>query len=188
MGSDPYCAITPTTARIMIAFTAIAINSPMIIRHVALNTGHVRDFRRDEVDPVVIAALRPLIAEACAGDTAQAVAIPAVTGYSFTARCAGRCMTASVYADGPPSERLCSIAVAGHSRCGAPAWRALHALGTETLASDPARVPPEPWCGLLLTASMTNHPDAETWLGEFERYLAWTYLTARENVIRRMDP
>jgi len=136
----------------------------------------------------VIAALRPLIAGACAGDAAQALAIPAATRYSFTPRCAGRCMTASVYADGPPSVRLCAIAVAGRSRCDAPAWRALHALETVPLASEPARVPPEPSCGQLPAASPTNHPDAETWLGDFERYLAWACLTARENMSRRMDP
>ncbi len=149
---------------------------PMLVRYVTLNTGHVQDSRRDEIDPVVVARLRPLIAEACTGKNARAVAIPAVPGYHFTARCGGRCMTASVYADGPPSVRLCSIAVAGHSRCGAPAWRGLHGLAPVPPATDPAQVPPVPWCGVLLTAAIEDDADALIWLDDFARYLAWTYL------------
>ncbi len=67
----------------------------MFIRHVALNTGHVRNSGQDEIDPVVMAALWPLIAKACAGKSALAVPIPAVAGYSFTARCSGRCTRSS---------------------------------------------------------------------------------------------
>jgi len=159
----------------MIACTGIAINPPMFIRHVALNTGRVQDARNDEIDPAMIAALRPFIAKACARQSAQAVAVPAVAGYSFTARCSGRCMTASVYADGPPSVRLCSIAVARHSGCGAPAWRALHALEPLPPATDPARVPPAPWFAELLTSAIEDDADALTWLNDFTRYLAWTY-------------
>lgn len=152
---------------------------PFCVRHVTLNTGHIRDSRRDEVDPALTARLWPLIAEACAGDPAQAVPVPAVSGYSFTARCSGRCMTASIYADGPPSVHLCSIAVAGHAHCGAPAWRALHALEPEPLAIDPARVPPEPWSGVLLTPAFAEDTDAITWLDAFEQYLAWAFLEER---------
>jgi len=147
----------------------------MFIRHIVLNTGHVQDFRHNEIDLEVTARLGPVMAAACAGKSAQGVAIPAVDGYSFTARCGVRCMTASVYADGPPSVRLCSIAVARHSLCGDAAWRALHALAPGPLATDPARVPPEPWFGVLLTAAIEDDPDALTWLGDFARYLAWTY-------------
>jgi len=77
-------------------------------------------------------------------------------------------MTASVYADRPPSELLCSITVAGHYRCGAPA--------PAPPATDPARIPPAPWCGVLLSAAIEDDADALTWLGDFARYLAWTYL------------
>ena len=66
---------------------------PMLVRYITLNTGHVQDCRRHETDPAVMLALRPLIAEACAGRSAETVAIPAVPGYHFTARCGGRCMT-----------------------------------------------------------------------------------------------
>ena len=121
-------------------------------------------------------ALRPLIAEACAGRSAQAVAIPAVPGDHFTARCGGRCMTASVYADGPPAVRLRSIAVARHAGCGGHAWRGLHGLAPVPPATDPAQVLPEPWCEVLLTAAMEDDADALIWLGEVARYLAWTYL------------
>ncbi len=44
------------------------------------------------------------------------------------------------------------------------------------LATDPARVPPEPWYGVLLTAAIEDDADALTWLGDFVRYLAWTYM------------
>ena len=142
------------------------------IRHITLNSGYIRESFPDEVSTEVIAVLQPVLAQACAG---RAIPIPAVEDYSMIARCSGRCMTASIYANGPPSELLCAIAVARHARCGALLWRRLHSLDAVRLATDPDLMPPEPWSGVLLTAAIVGYPDTVTWIDEFERHLAWTF-------------
>ena len=146
------------------------------MQHITLNTGHSRDSHRAEVRDDIIETLGPLLVQACSGDIVEGVPVPGTRGYSFTARCAGDCMTASVYADGPPAQLLCSFAVAG-SECGRTVWPVMHQLDFDVaLATDPNSVPDPPWCAVLLTRACIVHAQALSWLGDFERCLAWTYL------------
>lgn len=164
------------------------------LHHVTLTTGHRRESARAEVDDAVIAPLQAIIEHIASGTVAETVPIPAMPGYSIGGRASGRCLVATVWADGPPSELLLSLGVAGHSRCGAEVWRTLHGVGLPPGILMPpadARIagkyrltsadhqPPTPWCAVTLTAEIGHHPDAMLALGDLERCLAWAFLELR---------
>jgi len=151
----------------------------MHIRHITLTTGHARDSFAGEVAPNVTEAMQGLISRICAGEVSEPVSLQeyALVGpYSISGRCSSRCLTATVYADGPPSELICTIGIATHSRCGATLWRALHTYGQIPVATDPDECPPEPWVAAALDEGALTHPDALEWLGDFERCLAWGWV------------
>ncbi len=154
------------------------------IEHVTLTTGHVRTSYRHEVAEEVIAAMRALIARL---DGVNTVPIPGLPGLYLGGRVSGRCMAATVWTAGPPSECILTIGVAAHSRCGAPLWRALCRYGTGPLLVRPdRRQPPTPWVAAALEAPVTallyapDGPAILGRLGDFERCLAWGFLSLKE--------
>jgi len=146
------------------------------IRHITLTTGHVRDSYPDEVGAEALAAVGRLIDGIIAGDVAESITIPGVGAYSLNGRGTGRCLVASVYADGPPSVLIATIGVAAHSRCGARLWRDLHRWGQVPVVTDPDDCPPEPWVAAALDEGLAAYPQAAEWLGDFERCLAWAWI------------
>ena len=85
-------------------------------------------------------------------------------------------MVATVWADGPPSEILISMGIAGRARCGAEIWRTLHQVAALPCVTSPDHQPRAPWCGIVLEPALSRHPKAAKWLGDFERCLAWAWL------------
>ena len=145
------------------------------IRHVTLTTGHTRDSLPGEVSDDVLATVGVMIDRIVADDT-ETVPIPGFPGYSLGGKASSKCLAATVWADGPPSEVIATIGVATHSRCGATLWRGLHDWGTAPVVTDPDRCPPEPWVAAALEGPIAQHPGATTWLGDFERCLAWAWV------------
>lgn len=162
-------------------------STPRYIRHVTLTTGHVRDSLPDEVAPATIAAMRHLIERICAGAVSEPVSLREyadVGAYSVSGRCSGKCLVVSVYADGPPSDLICTIGVAAHSRCGASLWRNLHQWGRVPVRTDPTQCPPEPWVAAALDAGVAQHLGAMEWLGDMERCLAWAWVSRCSRAVR----
>lgn len=148
--------------------------------HVTLTTGDRRRSPRSEVADQVIEGLQPMIeAIEQAGAETPMIPLPGVPGYSVSGRADSRCLVATVYADGPPSELLASIGIALHSRCGASLWRNLHQWGQLGVVTDPEAPPPEPWVAAALDEGAPNHVEAMEVLGDFERCLAWAFLERR---------
>jgi len=150
------------------------------LEHVTLTTGHSRRSYSDEVSPEALAYCRSLIERFTAGEVAEAVPIAAAPGYSISGRRSGKCLVATVYADGPPSELIATIGVAAHSRCGSRLWRELHRWGRVPVVTDPERPPPEPWVAAALDEGAAHHLDAMEWLGDFERCLGWAWVTRND--------
>jgi hypothetical protein len=149
------------------------------IAHVTLTTGHSRRSPRSEVSDAAIDVCARLIAGFAAGQVSEPQPIPGAPGYSVSGRTGGRCMIATVWADGPPSELVVSIGVAEHERCGATIWRALHEVSHLPTMTSPDEQPRAPWCGVLIEPAIVAHQDAARWLGDFERCLAWAWLERR---------
>lgn len=61
-------------------------------------------------------------------------------------------------------------------------WESLHGLAgeTEVIQTDPARPPRPPWLGVLCHPALFLDPEAASWLGDFERCVAWAMLTRKE--------
>lgn len=149
---------------------------PRYIEHVTLTTGHVRRSLRHEVLPETIAVIGKLIGRITSGAASEAAPIPGCPGYSVVGRAGGRCLVATIWADGPPAAVICTIGVADHPRCGAPVWRALHKYGDFPVLTDVNRQPAVPWCAAALERGIEGHIDAAGWLGDFERSLAWAWV------------
>ena len=102
-------------------------------------------------------------------------------GYSVSGKASGKCLTATVWADGPPSVEIATIGVALHSRCGATLWRDLHRYASLPAATQAGRCPPEPWVAAAIDrgALAMGHLPAMEWMGDFERCLAWAFARGR---------
>jgi len=149
------------------------------IEHVTLTTGDSRRSERGEVAGIRLDGARALIARL--GETPDStVPIAEQPGYSVGGRGQGRCLVATVWADGPTSEIIASIGIAAHNRCGAVVWRALHQYGRLPVVTDPDSQPQPPWCAAALEIGILRHMDASEWLGDFERCLAWAWIRTLE--------
>jgi hypothetical protein len=87
----------------------------------------------------------------------------------------GKCLLVTAY-DAPSGVPLVAFGIAPHSRCGAPLWRRLHdrALPSKT---DPEQCPIEPWLAVRMEIGIAEHLEATNWLGDWERCLAWAWLS-----------
>lgn len=138
------------------------------IRHVTIDTGHVRDCPRSDVPDHVVAALAPLVVRMADGEEVDVPggARPACT---MSMRSWGRSATITVR--GPGRVPLVLLGLADHSRAGARLWR--------DLGGDPDRCPAEPWCAMRLLRGLAGEPEAWDWLGDLARCLAWAWVERR---------
>ena len=77
----------------------------------------------------------------------------------------------TVFADAEP---LVTFAVAGRSRHSAPLWSYMRAQ--HSVASGLAE-PAAPWLAVALRPGLAQDAQASEWLGDFERCVAWTFLS-----------
>ena len=147
------------------------------LEHVTLTTGHSRRSYLDEVPAEALAHCRGLIERFTAGEVSEPVPI-GIPGYSISGRRSGKCLVATVYADGPPSELIATIGVAGHSKCGATLWRELHRWGVVPVVTDPERPAAEPWVAAALDegALKPQHRSFLPALGFLEKCLGWAWI------------
>lgn len=150
------------------------------IEHVTLTTGHTRRSPREEVSDDAVTVMRAVI-DRLRADPDGTQPIPGCPGYSLGGRGDGKCLVATVWADGPPSVVICSIGVAAHARCGMPLWRMLHRYGALPVVTDHERQPATPWCAAALEVGIARHMEAAAWLGDFERCLAWAWIAILED-------
>ena len=146
------------------------------IAHVTLSSGHLRQSPRSEVADDVVALCTEILAQAAAEGEAKVPALEPPCTLRVTR--SGRCSIVTVH--GPGEAPLVTIGIAGHSKCGPKLWRMLHE-GRSELATDPARVPAEPWCAARIepgVATLTPATLAQLLppLADLERCLAWALL------------
>lgn len=132
--------------------------------HLTLDTGHQRRSYRDEVADDVIAILRPLLVRASTGAVVPIPGVdPPCTVRGITSRGGGLLLRVEA-ADAVP---LASIGIAGTSLASACLWREWITDG------EPPR---PPWCVVRLLPGLAAHPEAASWLGDFERCAAWAWI------------
>jgi hypothetical protein len=153
------------------------------LEHVTITTGHSRRSYLDEVSDEALALCRRLIEQLRSADPYDVPILRTpyeLPGYVLTGYVRrGRCLIVTIAADEP----VVTMAVGAHSRCGARVWREIHQYADEwelPYVTDRDRPPPEPWCAALLDRAAARDPAERLMalaLGEFERCLAWAWLT-----------
>lgn len=146
------------------------------IKHITLNTGHIRQSPRDEVQDVVINVLRPILREAV--ETHQRVPLqPGPPNLSLQATSGGQHLMVTIW-DEQLGHPLITLTVATRSRGASGLWTMIH-KGREGLVTDPLVTPLAPWCGVIIEPAFLHRPDAAIWAGDLERCLAWTWMEER---------
>ena len=73
-----------------------------------------------------------------------------------------------------PDSLLVTLGIAQRSREAAPLWQTM----ADTFGASPAaRMSSVPWCAVALHPTLPMFMDAVTWLGDFERCVAWAWIT-----------
>lgn len=152
------------------------------MEHVTLNSGHAVTQDPGDVDRRVIERLTADVAALTTPDgQARVRAVPGTAGrYTWSGRAwrPGCPLFTVSAADGQP---VAAFAVAAGDEGAEALWSSLHAqaddAGVPVLALD---APAAPWCAALVLPAAVLNPDCLTWLGDFERCVAWTVLEVRK--------
>jgi len=135
------------------------------ILHITLQTGQSRRSYREDVEDSTIALLRPLLQ--ADGD----YDLPLIENRCLKITRSGRLLLATVHAE----TRICTIGVANQTVGAEKLWQILHE--EVKVATNRDRVPPSPWCAVRLETGIGDHPEDAQWLPDFERCLAWAWIT-----------
>ena len=152
------------------------IADPIVLDHITLNTGHSSRPTRDAVDADVLSRvewdLRSRIVPPRLG-TQQPILHFGAHGYIALTLTKGETLTQTVTGgDGAP---LVTFGVApGPSPDADVMWNILLDVArAQPGASVPRSMPRSPWCAVVIWSSIALHPKAVTWLGDYERCVAF---------------
>lgn len=151
---------------------AFLFGNDMFIKHITLQTGHSRNSGKSEISPEALALRTDLLTQ-CLLNQEQPIAIPNVEGYYLKAgNIGGKALFGSVWQGERP---LITFVVATKSRNAAKLWHELHRHSTVTPVTDIDTTPPVPFIAVSLQVTADN--ESMGWLGDFERCLAWAWVS-----------
>lgn len=155
------------------------------ISHLTLNTGRCRQYSpRDEVSDDVLATIAPWLDAAV--ESGAIVKIPKFE-YRVQARAVQGAISMEVYAPEPdvgPDIPVASIAVAQQEQA-AEIWSAYRPLPGVV---PWVKMPKAPFCLVLLHPTIMMYRDALEWLGDFERIVAWAWITQHPSLSSADEP
>lgn len=155
----------------------------MYITHTTITTGHTSRSQRSEVHDGTLKLLVPWLNKALASGVQEPLPVQPLSHYSALASIEEGGLLLTVFAPLGPHRQgvpflgettpLVTMGVAQRTRHAA-LWPKLTALAK--IERDlPAGVP---WCGVALHLdALAAHRDAAGWLGDFERCIAWAWVT-----------
>jgi hypothetical protein len=157
----------------------------MVLAHITLQSGHIRVSPRTEVRDEVLALLAPWLDQALASGKPMALPVQALSHFSARASEEDGALLITLFGPrgphvpGTPAPGvlpLVTLGVAQLSRHGEVLWPLLVALpGTTPGIKRPA----EPWCAVALHPTATTYVGDVEWMGDFERCVAWAWMTRR---------
>ncbi|QTD44309.1 hypothetical protein [Ottowia testudinis] len=147
----------------------------MYIQHLTVTTGHAHRSTRAMVGDDVLALLSPWLDQAIA---ARAITpIPRMDGFGALCLHQQGTLVVTVYAPQPdigPRMPQVTFGVAQRSRQAAALWPMLMQAGP---AAPGVKQPEAPWCAVHLHPTVDR--DALDWLADFERCIAWAWITRK---------
>jgi hypothetical protein len=138
-------------------------NHETTLPHYTLATGHTRQSPRSEVSDAVVEQLRPML-------LTGRHSLP-FAGYECQTTIEGDGLVATVWNDNRP---IVTFGVAPNDATASLVWEWLETLYMDTpfRRRVPRRPATTPWCAAIVMAML---PD-ESWVADFERCLAWTWI------------
>ena len=156
----------------------------MYLNHITLSTGHIARTERADVAPEVTELLAGWLPDAVNSGQAHALPVAALSHFSAQAFVQSGALVVTVSAPvGPhelgkphagPAMPLITMGVAQRSRQGADLWASL----TKAFETKPGlEQPATPWLAVAIHPSIAFYAGPVEWLGDFERCIAWAWLT-----------
>lgn len=145
----------------------------MYLNHITLSTGHTRRSPRSEVSDDTVKALQPWLQAAL--DYQDDYPLPGPLGArdDFVAHAHIKDGALICGVGHRHTGPLVTFGVAARSRQSGELWAWLCA---QYGSADALVAPAAPWCAVALHPSYMLQMGASAWLGDFERYVAWTWL------------
>lgn len=154
------------------------------INHITLTTGHNRVSPRDEVRDETIKILHPWLERVLGSDVPVPLPAESLAHYGAKAVLEDTGLVLTVYAPRGPHIKgkphrgemvpIVTMGLAQRPDGAAVLWQQmLDVFG----AAQGAEMPPTPWCAVALHPALNQFIDAAEWLGDFERCVAWAWIT-----------
>lgn len=161
----------------------------MYINHITLTTGHIARTSRGDVASEVTALLAPWLQDIINSGRAHPLPVPALSHYSAQALVQDGALVVTVYAPAGPHIQgrphdgggmpLVTFGVAQRSRHAAKLWGTL----IQAFPMHPGvTMPDAPWLAVALHPSMAAYAGAVDWLADFERSIAWSWITRNPTI------
>lgn len=155
----------------------------MYINHITTTTGHNARTSRADVADEVLAVVAPWLLSIVNTGQKSPLPVPKLSHFGAIAYVQDGGLIVTVYGpsgpnrDGQPASAdipLVTFGVAQRSRHSEPLWAMLlanfeHAPGLGQ--------PATPWCAVVIHPSIMAHANTIGWLADFERCVAWAWIT-----------
>ena len=156
----------------------------MYINHITLTSGHLARTPLSDVSPAVTHLLAAWLVGVVNTGRSHPLPLPELSHFTVRAFVESGSLVVSVYAPHGPHEQgkpyegpdmpLITLGVARRSRQGADLWAKM----IKSFATMPGlERPGAPWCAVAIHPSMAMYRGPVEWLGDFERCLAWAWIT-----------
>lgn len=159
------------------------MNAAYLVNHITLTTGHnIRTSRADVADDAM-AIVAPLLQSIVGAGQKSPLPVPALSHFAAIAYVQDGGLVVTVYGPSDPHQPgqpasadipLVTFAVTNRSRHSGPLWARLL---TNFKHQEGIKQPSAPWCAVVLHPSIMAHPNAIGWLADFERCVAWAWIT-----------
>lgn len=156
----------------------------MYLNHITLNTGHLARTSRTDVAPAVTQLLAGWLPGTINSGKTHPLPAPELSHFSAQMFVQDGALVVTVSAPvgpHPPGKPhagrtmpLVTFGVAQRSRQGAPLWRMLVGAFGSMAGLQQAGTP---YCAVAIHPSMPIYKGPTEWLGDFERCVAWAWIT-----------
>ena len=161
----------------------------MYINHITLASGHVARTDRSDVNSAVTQLLADWLPDTINSGKAHPLPVAELSQFSAQVFVEGGALVVTVSAPVGPHEQgkphfgpvmpLITMGVAQRSRQGAGLWSAL----TKAFDTRPGlEQPGTPWLAVAVHPSIAAYAGPVEWLGDFERCVAWAWITRNPNL------
>lgn len=154
----------------------------MYINHITMSTGHIARTSRADVADDTLALLVPWLQSVVASGKIVPLPVEPLSHFGAMATVQDGALLCTIFSPAGPHKAgqpytgeswpLVTLGVAQRSRHSNKLWPLMAAkFGARVIAPAP------PWCAVAVLAPLAAYQSASEWLGDFERCIAWAWIT-----------